>query len=53
MICRSFRRFERPSRSMGVNQPDDSSERVRIDVAPCVTAVEKLDPFSTALYCPV
>ena len=53
MICRSLSRFESPSRSIGMNQPDSSSDRMRMDVAPCVTAVENDEPPFVGLYCPV
>ena len=53
MICRSFNRFDSPSRSMVVNQPDSSSARSRMEVPPCVTAVENVEARSEALYWPV
>ncbi len=38
---------------MGMNQPELDIALIRIEVAPCVTAVDQLATCSAALYCPV
>ncbi len=46
----SFKRFPKFSRSIGVNHLESSNAFIKIEVAPCVTAVLKVLPVSVALY---